>query len=166
MGVLSEFLGFDGQVGRLGYLWRSVVACVALMILAVVGTSALALVLRPQSVMGAVDLAKDVLIGVYLLALWSGFALGARRLRDMGLEPAHIVPVYAALWVVNAVLVEPMSRADPNHFAALEFGWNALQWVIGVPLLFWPSSERRPEAAKSYDLPSQPTAYLNWRESG
>ena len=43
----------------------------------------------------------------------------------MGLEPAHFVPLYAALWVVNAVLLEPMSRLQPQTFGVLEAGLDS-----------------------------------------
>lgn len=166
MGAFGEFFGFDGRVNRLGYLWRSIVVILALMVVAAAGTAALAMAFRPESVTGAVDLARQVITGTFLLALWSSFALGTRRLRDMGLEPAHIVPLYAAFWVINAMLIEPLSRTDPAHFGALEFGWGSLQWLVAIPLLFWPSRDGPAAPTPRYDEPAQPTAYLNWRESG
>ena len=166
MGAFGEFFGFDGRVNRLGYLWRSIVIIVVLAVIAGIGGAALVMAFHPDSVTGAMDLARQVITGTFLLALWSGFALGTRRLRDMGLEPAHIVPLYAALWVINAVLIEPLSRTDPLHFAGLEFGWGALQWLVAIPLLFWPSHNAPAPVTRRYDEPSQPTTYLNWRESG
>jgi len=166
MGVFYEFFGFNGRINRLGYLWRSIVILTVLTIVAVAGTAALAVAFRPQSVLGAVDLGREVLTGVFLLVLWSSFALSTRRLRDIGLEPAHIVPLYAALWVINTVLLQPMSLSDPRDFAGLEYGWVALQWLGALPLLFWPSREMPPAPTRRYDEPAQPTTYLNWRETG
>jgi len=166
MGAFGEFFGFDGRVDRLGYLWRSVVIIIVLVIVAAVAAAALAMIFHPDSVLGAVDLARQVITATFLLALWSSFALATRRLRDMGLEPAHFVPLYAAFWVINTVLIEPLSRTDPTHFATLEFGWGALQWMVAIPLLFWPSRDGKPARTPRYDEPSQATAYLNWRESG
>jgi uncharacterized membrane protein YhaH (DUF805 family) len=166
VGAFGEFFGFNGRVNRLGYLWRSIVVVIALALVGALGAAGLVMAFHPESVTGAVDLARQVITATFLLALWSSFALATRRLRDMGFEPAHIVPVYAAFWVVNAVLLEPLSRTDPAHFAALEFGWGALQWLVAAPLLFWPSRDGRPAPKLRYDEPAQPTAYLNWRESG
>jgi uncharacterized membrane protein YhaH (DUF805 family) len=108
--------------------------------------------------------AQAIMVAVVLLALWAGTAIASRRLRDMGMEPAHIVPLYAALWVVNVVLLEPLSRQQPETFGALEAGWVILQLLAAIPLLFWPSSHAvRPRAI--FERP-EPTTYLNWREGG
>jgi len=165
MGAFGEFFGFDGRINRLGYLWRSIVIVIALTVLAGAGVWAVVYFLAPQGVVGADQLVPQVLTGVYLLALWSAFALSSRRLRDMGLEPAHVVPIYAALWVVNSVLLEPMSRLDPHDYGFLENVWVALQWLITLPLLFWPSAPRTDAPPKDYG-PEAGTSYLNWRESG
>ncbi|MFI4933367.1 MAG: DUF805 domain-containing protein [Caulobacterales bacterium] len=165
MGVFGEFLSFDGRVGRLGYLWRSVVMLLALMGVAGLATAALATVFHPDGVQGALDMARDVITGAFLMGLWSSFALATRRLRDMGLEPAHVVPLYAAFWVINAVLLEPMSRLDPGHYQRMESAWTVLQWLAAVPLIFWPSQAQAPAPLSRYTETPQPTAYLNWRES-
>jgi uncharacterized membrane protein YhaH (DUF805 family) len=163
MGLFGESLGFDGRIGRLGYLWRSIVGASALAALAVAGIYLFTAVLQPSGVRAA-DIAPDAFTGVMLLGLWSAFALTTRRLRDMGFEPIYIVPVYAALWVVNSQILEPMSRGV-SSLAAAESAWIALQWAAAVPLLLWPSRDRpQPKAAYGYE-PTHHTAYLNWRES-
>jgi uncharacterized membrane protein YhaH (DUF805 family) len=165
MGVLGEFFGFDGRVNRIGYVWRSVVISIVLVVLCAGGTIGLPLLLRPDSVLGSMDLTRDILTATFLLALWSSFALGSRRLRDTGLEPTHFVPVYAACWVINAVLLQPMSQMEPMRFGALEIAWSAAQWLSAIPLIFWPSHEGPAAPPSRFDIPAQPTAYLNWRES-
>ena len=166
MSVIGEFLGFDGRVSRLGLVWRSALMGGVLALLAALTAWALATYLHPAGVLGGFDDARQVITGAVLLALWSGFALASRRLRDIGVEPAHVVPFYAALWVCNAVLLEPMSRADPHRFGPLEQAWRALQLLLIVPLVFWPPKPSAPRAPGPYDEAPQPTAYLNWRESG
>ena len=100
-----------------------------------------------------------------LLALWSAkWRWPACRLRDMGLEPAHIVPLYAALWVVNVALLQPLSRQQPDAFGSLELGWAALQALAAIPLLFWPGREAA--APQAHFDRAEPTAYLNWRGDG
>ncbi|HUZ14180.1 MAG TPA: DUF805 domain-containing protein [Caulobacteraceae bacterium] len=166
MSMFGEFLGFDGRISRLGYLWRSLVMGLTLVVLTGLSAWALATLLHPDGVTGSVGGVREVVTAVILLGLWSSFALATRRLRDMGLEPAHVVPFYAALWVCNAALLAPMSRIDPHRFGALEAAWNVIQIVILLPLAFWPPRARTARPPGIYDEPAQPTAYLNWRESG
>lgn len=163
---MGEFFGFDGRVSRLGYLWRSIVVGICILALAGLSIWALTFVFVPDGLAGPVGLQRDVITGAFLLALWASFALASKRLRDMGLEPAHIVPLYAALWVINAVLIEPMSRVDPRNFAAVEGVWVAMQWLAAVPLLFWPARARQTPTRREMYETDQPTAYLNWRETG
>jgi uncharacterized membrane protein YhaH (DUF805 family) len=167
MGALGEIFGFEGRIDRVGYLWRSLVAGAAIGALTLGALAAVALVIRPDSLAEAAALSQRLALGAVLLALWSGFALATRRLRDMGLEPVHIVPVYAALWVVNTVLLEPLSRTD-GDFAVIEAAWMTAQWLATLPLLFWPSRRQGTRIAPripGYE-PAQPSTYLNWRDAG
>ena len=163
MGAFGEIFGFDGRINRIGYLWRSLLAGAVIGVAAAIGVLATVFVIRPDGIAGAEAILERLTVGAVLLGLWSAFALAARRLRDMGVEPAHIVPVYAALWVVNTVLLEPMSRLDPARYGLAVGLWVAAQWLATLPLLFWPSRER-PTRLPGYE-PAQPTAYLNWRET-
>jgi uncharacterized membrane protein YhaH (DUF805 family) len=162
MGAFGEFFGFDGRINRLGYLWRSIVAAIGIAALAIGGAVVLVVGLRPQSITGAEGWLQWLTTGLVLLGLWTGFALATRRLRDMGLEPAHIVPIWAALWVVNAVLLAPMSDLWPQRYGMAEAGWMALQWLAAIPLLFWPSRGSAAPAPAAYE-PAAPTQYLDWR---
>lgn len=161
MGAFGELFGFDGRINRIGYLWRSLAAGALIGILAAGALAAAVFTLHPDGLPGAAAISRQVMVGAILLGLWSAFALAARRLRDMGLEPVHIVPVYAALWVVNTVLLQPLSRIDADHFGLIEALWTAAQWLATAPLLFWPSRER-PTRMPGYE-PTQPTSYVDWR---
>lgn len=164
MGVFGEFFGFDGRLDRFGFLWRNVIMAAVVAALAGGGIWFNTYVLDPDGLTGGADLNGEILTGAFLLGFWSSFALSTRRLRDIGLEPIYIVPLYAALWVVNEVLLEPMSRLDPRGFAALENLWAAMQVVAAIPLLLWPSSKRQLSGPAEYTR-SEPTTALNWRES-
>lgn len=163
---MGEFFGFDGRISRLGFLWRSIVALTSIGGLAAGSLWGIGHAYAADGLSGASPIAADVTTGAILLILWVSFALASRRLRDMGLEPAHVVPLYAALWVINAVLLHPLSRLDPRSYGAIEAGWAVLQWLVAAPLLVWPSSDRGPRAPRPFYEPNQPTAYVNWRESG
>jgi uncharacterized membrane protein YhaH (DUF805 family) len=165
MGVLGELFGFDGRINRLGYLWRALLGGLVIGVGGALTLFALYFVLRPQSLTGIDVWTQWVITGAVLLGLWNGFALACRRLRDMGLEPAYILPAYAALWVANEVLLAPMSVMQPQAFGALEDGWRVLSCATLLPLLFWPSAPVAAPARPHYE-PVEPTRYLNWRESG
>jgi uncharacterized membrane protein YhaH (DUF805 family) len=164
MGAFGEFFGFDGRIDRLGYFWRSLGAAVLIVIAASAGAALLIFVVRPAGDARYEFGAQALTVAVVLLALWSTVALASRRLRDMGLEPAHIVPLYAALWVINVVLLQPLSRQQPDAFGALELGWVALQALAVIPLLCWPGHEAA--APQAHFDRVEPTAYLNWRGDG
>jgi uncharacterized membrane protein YhaH (DUF805 family) len=93
---MGEFFGFDGRINRLGYLWRSVAVMLALGLVAVGAVAAGVFVLRPRGLADLEVWGQRLAMAMALLTLWSGLALASRRLRDMGLEPAHVVPLYAA----------------------------------------------------------------------
>jgi uncharacterized membrane protein YhaH (DUF805 family) len=161
---MGEFFGFDGRINRLGYLWRSVAVMLALGLVAAGAVAAGVFVLRPRGLADLEVWGQRLAMAMALLALWSGLALASRRLRDMGLEPAHVVPLYAALWVINVVLVEPLARLYPGDFTLLHGGWIGLQLLVAVPLLFWPSRARPPPAPPQF-VRAEPTAYADWRSS-
>lgn len=163
MGTLGGFFGFDGRLGRLGYLWRSLVAQVGLTLAMLAGLGFLAVDIRGFD--GHSAWGRWLILTVMLLALWANFALVSRRLRDMGFEPTYIVPFYAALWVVSVVLLEPFAMLHPGSFGMLKHSWATLQYAAAIPLLFWPGRPPSEPRAPTYE-PAAPTAYLNWRESG
>jgi uncharacterized membrane protein YhaH (DUF805 family) len=164
MGAISELFGFEGRIGRLGYLCRFVGVLILVLALALEGSAALMRLVRPLG-LGEYDQAsRSLTIAVALLVLWSNLALASRRLRDMGLEPVHILPLFVALWVVNTVLLEPISRLHPGSYGMLETSWAALQAAAALPLLFWPGRASPRTIPAGYE-PAGPTAYLDWRGS-
>jgi uncharacterized membrane protein YhaH (DUF805 family) len=165
MGGLGEIFGFDGRVNRLGYLGRSSLAGAGLAVLAALGALALA-TFRPDGVGDFEVWTHRLTLALLLLGLWAGFALTTRRLRDIGMEPAHVVPAYAALWVVNTELLQPMARLQPQAFGQLEAAWLVLQVLAGILVMFWPGRAPSETAAPhGVYAASQPSSYVNWRAS-
>jgi uncharacterized membrane protein YhaH (DUF805 family) len=164
MGGLGEIFGFDGRINRLGYLGRCSIAGAGLAGLAGLGAFALA-AFRPGGVGDFEAWSHRLTMAVILLGLWAGFALTTRRLRDMGMEPAHLAPPYAALWVGNAELLAPMARLQPQTYGSLEAAWLVLQVLAGILLMFWPSRSPADPASHRAYASAQPTAYVDWRAS-
>jgi len=164
VGAVGQLFSFDGRINRLGYFLRSLAALLLLSLVAVLALLAVAFIVRPDGVAGMTVWFQRITLAISLFALWSGFALAGRRLRDMGLEPAYIIPAYAALWVINTVLLAPMSRLDPDDYAAPEMAWEVLRLLAAVPLLFWPSRAQPERAAPAEYAHPEPTAYLDWRD--
>jgi hypothetical protein len=98
-----------------------------------------------------------------LLGLWAGFALATRRLRDMGFEPAHVAPPYAALWVGNAELLQPMARLQPLTYGSLEATWIVVQLLAGLLLLAWPSRAMSEPAPHPAYVSAHSATYVDWR---
>ena len=165
MGAFGEFFGFEGRISRLGYLGRALGAALGVIVLAVGGGATLLFVVRPMGLAGFEAGTRWLTITFILLWLWSSFALATRRLRDMGLEPTHIVPLYGAFWVVGVGLLTPLSRFHPASFSVMETTWMTLQCVATIPLLLWPS-RGTPDAAPAVFVSQHPTAYMNWRNHG
>ena len=165
MGAIGELLGFEGRISRLGYFWRAVAAVIGIVALALGGGAAALSLIRPLGLGDYEEASRWLAITVLLLVLWSSFALASRRLRDMGAEPVHILPLFAALWVVNTVLLEPLSRMHPGGFGILEGSWALLQTAAAIPLLLWPGRPAPTPVRAGYE-PTGPTAYLDWRGGG
>ena len=164
MGGLGEIFGFDGRVNRMGYLGRASLAVLGLAALAALG----ALALRTVALDGLGDFevwTKRLSVAVMLLGLWASFALTTRRLRDMGIEPAHVAPPYAALWVGNVQLLVPMARLQPQTYGQVEAAWLVLQVLAGILLVAWPSRAPAEAAPHGRYAPTQPSVYVNWRAS-
>lgn len=164
MGGPGEFFGFDGNINRLGYLWRALVVGVALAALTMLGRIALA-TFRPDGMGDFEAWTQRLGMAIILIGLWAGCALTTRRLRDMGLEPAHVVPAYAALWVINTELLQPMTQIQPEVYGPIEATWLVLQVLVGLVVLAWPSRAPRRAPLPAY-AGAQPTAYLDWRQGG
>lgn len=165
MGGLGEIFGFDGCIHRIGYLWRGLLVGVGLTALAAAGSFGLE-TFRPDGIGDFQVWTQRFAMAVILLGLWAGFALTTRRLRDMGLEPAHVVPAYAALWVINTELLRPMTQIQPQVYEPIETAWLVLQVLVVLLLLAWPTRAPRSTPPSVYAVAGQPTAQLDWRQSG
>ena len=163
MSAIGELFGFEGRISRLGYLWRTLGVGLGIGAVAFVGRTLLTAFVRPSGLAGYEASAHGLAVGIVLLAIWSSAAITTRRIRDMGLEPVHILPAYVALWVVYTQVLQPLSQMPADKYGLLLAGWAAMQALPPLSLLLWPSHSPPPPVLASYE-PAQPTAYLDWRE--
>ncbi len=167
MGVFGELFGFDGRISRLGYLWRALLGGALIGVGGGLIGLALVFALPSQSILGDGEWMRWLTTGALLIGMWNGLALASRRLRDIGLEPTHVVPIYVALWVVNEALLAPLDGMRPQTYGAFEDGWTVLQLALPVLLLVWPGRRARPPAtSRARYEPPVTTRYVNWRASG
>ena len=138
MGAFSEFFGFEGRISRLGYLWRCLSVGLGIGVLSIGGGAFLDIVVRPLGQAGYDAGVHGLAVGIMLAARGASAAISSRRLRDMGVEPIHVVPAYFALWLVYALLLQPLSRAQPDRYAFLTVCWALLQGMPTLALILWP----------------------------
>lgn len=161
-GGLGEIFGFDGRINRLGFLMRAALAAAGLTGLGMIGALALSAV-SPGGLDAYQVWTQRLSMAVILLGLWAGFALTTRRLRDMGIEPAHVAPPYAALWVGNVELLQPMARLQPQTYGQVEAAWLVVQLLAGVLLLFWPSRAPSEPAPQIAYATAHAATHVDWR---
>jgi|SRR5580698_618750 uncharacterized membrane protein YhaH (DUF805 family) len=162
MGAFGELFGFEGRVGRQGYLWRMLFVGLGIGALAFAGGVLLSAGVRPMGLGRFESGSRALAFVIAFLAMWSSAALASRRVRDMGFEPVHVVPAYLTLWVVYTLLLHPLIQLRPAMFGLLTACWAMLQVAPMLWLLFWPGRPERERLPPGYE-PEQPTAYLNWR---
>ena len=99
MGAFGELFGFEGRIGRLGYLGRGIVATLGVIVLAIGGGAALLFVIRPMGLGEFEAGTRWLTIAIILLWLWSSFALANTTdgtARTWGWSRLYIVPLYGA----------------------------------------------------------------------
>jgi uncharacterized membrane protein YhaH (DUF805 family) len=119
--MLAAVFSFRGRLNRRQYFLGNIAVGLVLALLAatVIGFIELAPTARPAMTM---DVTAVLLVIAAPLAVWSAVSLQARRLRDIGLEPLLVIP----LWIASLGLAEiqPMLAVSISLalFACL-YGW-------------------------------------------
>jgi uncharacterized membrane protein YhaH (DUF805 family) len=107
--MLTAVFSFRGRLNRRQYFLGNLAigAVLALLGAALIGFSERAPTARPTL---AMDLEAALLVIAAPLAVWSALSLQARRLRDIGLEPLLVMP----LWMATLGLAQswPMMAAS------------------------------------------------------
>jgi uncharacterized membrane protein YhaH (DUF805 family) len=165
MFVADEFFTFEGRLDRLGYLWRCAALLFVLAGLESVGRNMLVVLLGEHGLFGVRTWTEWATAAVLLLAAWAALALSSRRLRDMGAEPAWVVPLYGFLCSVGIGLGEPMLRLAPAPFDSAEAVAMMMPSLAAVPLIIWPGRRSAMPKARSDYQSAAHTAYVDWRSA-
>lgn len=138
--MLSLLFGFRGRIGRLTYFLGGLgMAAVLILPLIVLGAMVFGAIMSGQRSGAA------ALLGLGLLALvpipfilWSGLALTAKRLRDIGLEPIFAMPAYMVFNLLDTGAANAMPAAAAFHGAHQTLLGVLVSLAWGLGLLFWP----------------------------
>jgi len=165
MQAMSAFFDFDGRLGRLDFVWRCAVLAGVADCLAVFGRAVLMVAIGPEGLFGVRTWADWGVVAIVAVAAWSALSLVSRRLRDIGAEPAWVVPAAGFAISLFAALGEPLVRWAPPPFDAPEPASLGALALAAAALAVWPRGGARPAAETPRFDPRVPTAYVNWRES-
>ena len=155
--MVGTFFGFGGRIGRLQYFGYSCVLGVGMVVIA---AFALAGAVGHTTGKGDAAAAASSLLPLLIVLpvfLWSSLALQAKRIRDIGWNPAVVIPAWMTVSAVAAML---------SVFGGKGSGVSTLGGLINLGmsmvLLFWPGNGRRHdeegEGKGKYHLP-EPLVY-------
>ena len=139
--MLAKLFSFHGRMTRLEYLGWTIVSLVIVAIITAV--------LMFAGLMAAIGLhagkgqafAAGLVVGVPMLviAVWSGFAITAKRVRDMGLSPLLVI---GALIVFDIIDLLVLKRLTPVRFywplAEHTMAGGIVNIAYLAALLLWP----------------------------
>lgn len=149
--MLGTFFGFGGRLGRLQYLGYATLLGVGFWML--VGLSLLTALTSLSGSGGG----KGGGLGAMLLPLvilvplfgWSSLALQAKRIRDIGWNPAVVIPAWMVVTTVAlfaTLLAGATGKGHPSLLGMVNLPMTAV-------LLLWPGVERNSGFGSSYHEP-------------
>jgi uncharacterized membrane protein YhaH (DUF805 family) len=152
--MLGFFFGFNARLGRLHYFLSSIGLAVGM---AVIVLAVMSLAFRSAGA-GATPPAGWILLPALCLvpfALWATISLQSMRIRDIGWNPAYVVPLWILFCVIDAyVAIEvPEWGIGSNHAQTMVGGLVNL--FLTLALMFWPGTSRE-EGPPTFDEPRRP----------
>jgi uncharacterized membrane protein YhaH (DUF805 family) len=151
---MFDFLfSFRGRIGRLQYFTRSIVANIVLILMAIFAIGA-GVSGGHTSKTGAVGLVLLLMLPFLVVSLWISFSLQARRFRDIGWNPAYVIPGWILASVVLQIVLTPSGPSLAGQMQQLLLV-GLLNFVMGGILLFWPGNGGGDidKLASTFDLP-------------
>jgi uncharacterized membrane protein YhaH (DUF805 family) len=151
--MLAAVFSFRGRINRLSYflgslgLGLAVIVVAVVVVLATVGAGGIeALKADPLRVLPAVLL----LLLLLLPAFWIGFSLQARRIRDMGFNPALVIPGMIFYVAVDHALAAAMSGGAAVSASGHTLIYPFVSLAYSGALLFWPGKPSDAQAPTSW----------------
>lgn len=151
--MFFRLFSFYGRIGRLSYFVHSLILIVLgatlIVVLAVAATTALYLAGGNSTSSALMGVIAGVAGAVPIV--WSSFALAAKRLRDIGLEPILTLPALIAFSLFDGIVLTQFLQ--PSSIIPLER--NTLIGVVVnaafvLILLMWPSRMDQEQLASIY----------------
>jgi uncharacterized membrane protein YhaH (DUF805 family) len=139
--MLGFIFGFHMRVGRLHYFLLTLAFAVVVGVLAVLvgGFVVRQLIADQRNLTSLSVMPVLVLIG---LTLWSSIFLASMRIRDIGWNPAYVIPIWYLLVAIDFYVARTMPEFAMNKEHVGTVAGGVLQLISGLVLMFWPSTER------------------------
>lgn len=149
--MLDLLFSFRGRVGRLKYFLTVIGLAVAMAAL-VVGL--VAMTVAGKAAGGHPDLLSILMIVLLVLMMvpvmiWSGLALQAKRIRDIGLDPVIVIPASLFFNICDAMVVQAAPQFAVIHGSHQTLLGAGFGLAFGLCLLFWPG-----KSDTDFELPS------------
>ena len=152
--MLGFFFGFHARLGRLHYF----LSCIGFGLVMTAIAFAIASFAFRNTAPGATPSANLILLPVLCLApfiLWITVALQSMRIRDIGWNPAYVVPAWLLICGIDAYVAfkVPEWSIGKEHAQTLVGGLVNLFFTLA--LMFWPSGDHVDDVP-TYDEPRRP----------
>jgi uncharacterized membrane protein YhaH (DUF805 family) len=137
--MIGFLFGFNARLGRLHFVALMLALSVTVGLVAFAVMKSLPNV--PLAAMPAPKLMVGVAIVVGLLLVWASVCLHAMRIRDMGWNPALVIPAWVLAGVLDSVVAAkwPALAYDAGHHVTAV--GIMLNFAAVMALTFWPSAD-------------------------
>jgi uncharacterized membrane protein YhaH (DUF805 family) len=138
--MLGFIFGFNARLGRLAYFLSCIGFGVGVVILG------LLLFLASRGAHGPNMAIAAVVITGIILVVWFAMCLLSMRIRDMGWNPAIVIPLFWALIAVDAYVsvILPDWAMPGRHYGTIVGA--SINFLFNLAVMFWPSA--------GYDTPT------------
>jgi uncharacterized membrane protein YhaH (DUF805 family) len=156
--MLTGIFSFRGRINRLQYWLGSMgmgffVALVLLTPLVMAGASAS----HGGGAAGALaglGLMALLAVPTLVIACWVGLSLQARRIRDIGLDPVIVMPLWILIGVADKLLTPGFPHLTAVQLATPSVAAIVINLIGGAALCFWPGRGDGPrDLGGGFDLP-------------
>jgi uncharacterized membrane protein YhaH (DUF805 family) len=139
--MLGFIFGFHLRVGRLRYFLMTLAFGLVLAVLAIVvgGFAYRYVIIEHGSV---TSLSMIPILVLVALMFWGSIFLASMRIRDIGWNPAFVIPIWYLLIAVDFYVARTMPQfaMEKGHIGTMVGA--SLELIASLALMFWPSTER------------------------